>query len=137
MKSEIEVVEKWDDIEKDGKSKFILLSDNWDDFGFKTSYLLYYITKNSIEKEVENYVGRVKIYKVDTKVTKSILNKKFEKLDETFCSLGQGLEYYENLKKFIPNNYIEILEAGKIESKKVVIKGAYTLLMKLKNISDE
>ena len=35
------------------------------------------------------------------------------------------------------NNYIEILEAGKIESKKVVIKGAYTLLMKLKNISDE
>lgn len=35
------------------------------------------------------------------------------------------------------NNFIEILEAGKIESKKVVIKGAYTLLMKLKNISDE
>lgn len=35
------------------------------------------------------------------------------------------------------NNFIEILEADKIESKKVVTKGAYTLLMKLKNKSDE
>ena len=35
------------------------------------------------------------------------------------------------------NNFIEILDVHKIESKKVVIKGAYTLLMKLKNKSDE
>ncbi len=35
------------------------------------------------------------------------------------------------------NNFIEILDTDKFESKKVVLKGAYTLLMKLKNKSDE
>ena len=35
------------------------------------------------------------------------------------------------------NNFIEILDIDKMESKKIVVKGAYTLLMKLKNKSDE
>lgn len=89
----------------------ILYSDNWDDFGYKTLFHVSYFDKDGNKHDI----GSIKIYTRELernypKKTEDYISvKKIEQLNENFCSLGQSTSYYTNLKYFLPDNYIEIL----------------------------
>lgn len=79
---------------------FILVSDNWDDFTYKTTYKLY--SPMASGEVIE--IGYVKIASLGMKegdTTK--VPQEFNQLPENFFSLGQGREYYEALMA-LPNN---------------------------------
>lgn len=76
-------------------SGFLLVPDNWDDFGFKTLFVLYYYDKNRNRCEI----GAVKIGQEDlgTSNWKTSLPKTFSDLPEGYFSIGQDPAYYEHL----------------------------------------
>lgn len=73
---------------------------NWDDYSYKT--LFYLVVYDSDGKEYE--IGNLKIGYVGQQHgwTEAALDKDFEYLPAQFFSLGQDVEYYENLKKYLP-----------------------------------
>ena len=77
-------------------NQFYYSKDNWDDWGFKTLFDLYFLNEN---KEFEN-IGSLKIAKKGMREGSTILPESFEQLDENYFSLGIDIIYYENL-----NNY--------------------------------
>lgn len=88
---------------------FQIITSVWDDFGYKTSSELYYYDEIVQSK----FIGRLKILNSEEENTSKILPKLFTSLDATFCSLGQSIDYYINLKKLFPNRYLSILYALK------------------------
>lgn len=82
-----------------------LVSDNWNDFGYFTLFNLVIFINRYEEEEI----GNIKILQKNSDNT--VLPSDFTQLNETFCSLGQSLEFYENIKKHFPTNFIEILNA--------------------------
>lgn len=83
-----------------------LYSDNWDDYHFRTLYSMYYYD----ETNTRIFIGTTKILHVNEKITSLVLPKKFNELNDDFCSLGQNLSFYERLEDEFPNVYIKILE---------------------------
>jgi len=73
----------------------VLARDNWDDYGFKTSF----------EAEIHLGPGKtvdlraVKILKRSQESGPTQLDSSFTALDDTYCSLGQELAYYESLQE--------------------------------------
>jgi ABC-type lipoprotein export system ATPase subunit len=65
--------------------------DNWDDYGYKTSF--YVTIALSASKTVD--VGAVKILQRHQASGYTPLNSTFTSLDDGYCSLGQSLDYYE------------------------------------------
>lgn len=89
------------------KDCFYLEDRNWDDFGYNTTFVLYYVDNS---KEIIE-IGPVKILNIDHKDTGGILSQKeYIVLDENFISLGQNYEYYENIFKLPNFNGEKILE---------------------------
>jgi hypothetical protein len=82
---------------------FSLVKDQWDDFGFRTLFRLYYFDEFKKKQEI----GLIKILEKGKKIT-SIQNV-FEKLPSNFCSLGNGLEYYKKIYEIFADNSKEIL----------------------------
>lgn len=81
------------------ESGLYLLYDNWDDYGFKTRFTLYY--KDSNNKDIQ--LGSLKIgYNIDcpTGRTFDILPKQFTILSDDFYSVGLDVNYYKKLHKF-------------------------------------
>lgn len=72
----------------------VLQQDAWDDFGFKTQYHVFYFVNGQ-----ESFLGNIKILERGQMETSgSVLAEgPLEPLGETFCSLGQSLDYYERL----------------------------------------
>lgn len=87
---------------------FKLTTDNWDDFSNKTLFHLYLFKSST-----ENYkIGDVKIMHKDNQTTKDVIPNQFTELNESeFCSLGQDLQFYTNLKDYLPEQYQEVLDA--------------------------
>jgi predicted ATPase len=77
--------------------------DNWDDFGFKTTFKVYYYTDQRNGEEI----GDIKILDISTQYT--TVPDAFNRLGPGRCSLGQSLEYYANMKRFFPETYETIL----------------------------
>lgn len=75
----------------------ILVKDNWDDYGFKTSFYaeLHLSSTNVVE------LGMVKVlrYEYAAEPYKTLLPRQSEGLSLDFCSLGNSLEYYEKLNE--------------------------------------
>lgn len=73
----------------------VLFSDNWDDFGFKTTFTLRLYDQAGTELNV----GNVKIgYKGQQQGwTSANIPDSFHNLDHTFYSLGQDPDYYKTL----------------------------------------
>lgn len=98
------------------RSKIILNYDDWNDYGYRTSFGVYYCDENTYVHEI----GFIKIYYYNNEVDRSntyyehtrlSIGKTIGQLDGSlYCSLGQDLSYYRNLKKFFPENYLSILE---------------------------
>ena len=81
---------------------FVLLEDNWNDYGYFTLFHLYY---NGSEGEIE--IGQVKIANVGmsaefrysrVKSSTTTIPRTFAELSSESFSLGQDREYYENLR---------------------------------------
>jgi predicted ATPase len=92
------------------KSAAVLFSDNWDDFGFKTTFTLRFY--DQLGKELD--VGNVKIgFKGQQQGwTSANIPENFHNLDPTFYSLGQDPEYYKNfITHFQPEEWKAILLA--------------------------
>ena len=76
-----------------GNPSFILVQDNWNDFGFKTQYDLHYLSDDGCE-----FIGAVKILKAgQTSGDGLLLDGDFQSLGQDYCSIGQSLDYYERL----------------------------------------
>jgi len=86
---------------------FFLSSDNWDDYGFKTSFKLYY----KEGKFACNSLGIIKIFKEDEDTTIKVIPDNFTTLPDSFCSLMQTRSGYTALKRLRPNDYKSILFA--------------------------
>lgn len=82
-----------------------LVGDGWNDFGYFTLYNLV-IFHTKFEEET---IGSIKILEKGSDVT--TLSTTFSKLEDKFCSLGQSIEYYENIKKHFPHNFTEVLNS--------------------------
>lgn len=70
--------------------------DDWDDFSFKTSFFLHYVDSFGIKHEI----GLIKIGvrgQKEHERTSSLIPQYFEKLEERFFSLGQGVDFYEKV----------------------------------------
>lgn len=95
------------------RNRILLTYDGWDDFGYKTSFNMYYCGDDMIDV----HIGSVKIYNCGDDEssgsfgihTKKYLSDEIKALGENFCSLGQSLEYYSKLKAILPNDYMNIL----------------------------
>lgn len=80
---------------------------SWDDFGYKTRYRLYF--HESPKKRI--LLGVVKIMKRGEKVTYGKLPSKFFSLSNEYCSLGQELIYYREIKDMFGTVYKDVLNA--------------------------
>lgn len=95
------------DEQPDEYPAFRLTREIWDDYGYKTRYRLYYFP----DSNNAHNVGLVKIMKKDAIETYGILPSRIFAFDDEFCSLGQSLTYYENIKKILGNKYKDFLNA--------------------------
>ena len=85
-----------------------LISKNWDDFSFKTTFELIY--RNAEGKE-QNF-GKVRIMQWGQESGYTPIVSSFFELDASYCSLGNGQDYYEemmNLPDSIRNNMLRSL----------------------------
>jgi ABC-type branched-subunit amino acid transport system ATPase component len=83
----------------------VVLTDNWDDYNFKTLYHLCLFKKNG-DKVV---LGDVKILQRDVQSTK--LPDGFSELSGDFFSLGQDEDYYKNMREHLPKTHLRVLGA--------------------------
>lgn len=70
--------------------------DHWNDFSFVTMFFVRYFDSKGVEHEL----GQLKIGfkgQSEDQSTHSVLKSRFHKLDNSFFSLGQDVDYYKNL----------------------------------------
>lgn len=88
----------------------MLIQNNWDDYGFKTSFELQYYP----DRKSRNIVGTVKIMDLrkDEVGGLTILEKTFTELNDNYCSLGISTDYYKSLYQLSGTiNILNILDA--------------------------
>ncbi|OMF45409.1 AAA family ATPase [Paenibacillus amylolyticus] len=88
-----------------------LAYDNWNDFGFETSYTAHYFS--SPNKRLD--LGSVKILHISEPRTRYINEMyEFEELEKgNYCSLGTTMEYYRNVKLLGKRVYNKFFDAMK------------------------
>jgi ABC-type multidrug transport system ATPase subunit len=87
----------------------LVFNDSWNDyFTMQTEFSLFYYN----EMKDGKYVGETKIM-TDSDIgnTSLEMEENFLSLDDTFCSLGQSVSYYENLKEQFTKDFQSILYA--------------------------
>lgn len=82
----------------------VLTKDNWDDFGYKTSFNLSYY----IDMFKKTDLGFMKILHKTS--TETIIPNKFTKLGREYCSLAPSQKYYERLFDLGKSHYEVILK---------------------------
>lgn len=84
---------------------FALEPNSWDDYTYQTSFDLFYYRdfNNRIE------IGPIKILSNLSNITK--LDREFNILDSTYCSLAQTLKFHTILKNEFGNNYKDVLKS--------------------------
>lgn len=86
---------------------FTLRRDVWNDYGYETSFDLSYYEDIS----VSNHLGRIKILNINNLTTFEVIDKKFYKLDENYCSLLQYVDLYIILKEILKEKTYSFLAA--------------------------
>ena len=71
----------------------ILVNDSWDDFHFKTLFHPVVHLTQGQTLDLRN----VKILKLNQELGRTEIPRQFDSLDNSYCSLGQELAYYESL----------------------------------------
>ncbi|WP_454801426.1 AAA family ATPase [Mucilaginibacter phyllosphaerae] len=78
---------------------FFLEQNDWNDYSYYTSYALHISGKHTDDKQ-HKLIGRLKILKEGLEKQKmSLATGNVEELDESFCSLGQSLDYYQRISE--------------------------------------
>ncbi|MGJ1435706.1 AAA family ATPase [Sphingobacterium siyangense] len=101
-------------IEANEGPTFLLQEDNWNDFGYYTSYTLYFIDKNS-EYEKISLIGPLRIMKLGQEPgDKNLLGlRSFNFLPSDFYSLSPSLDYYQRISNLNVNIRNQLLSALK------------------------
>lgn len=87
---------------------FKLTTDNWDDYSNKTLFYLHLFMSTNVSYRI----GAIKIMHKDNRTTSEIIPNQFTELaDNEFCSLGQDLQFYTNLKEHLPEQYQSVLDS--------------------------
>lgn len=91
-----------------GEESYYLKEDQWDDYGYKTTYTLYKINKEGKQE----MIGAVKIGKIGLRESGShiVLPKQFDQLEDVYFSLGQNETYYKNIME-LEEDRAQILKA--------------------------
>lgn len=90
-----------------GRDEAFLVRDNWDDYGFKTSFALVYFD----DEEERHDIGEVKIMTAGMSTGYVDMPETFEVLGQAYGSLGQDQSYYETLKELGEATSVAILNA--------------------------
>jgi predicted ATPase len=90
-----------------GREEAFLVRDNWDDYGFKTTFSLVYFDDEGERKDI----GEVKIMTAGMPTGYVDMPEAFEALDQAYGSLGQDQSYYETLKEMGEATSVAILNA--------------------------
>lgn len=93
----------------------LLEHSSWDDFGFKVTFNLYIM--NMMGLATQRKIGQLKIAKEGQTENifsqlaeyQEISNKLIDKLPNSFYSLGEDREYYQNIKQYFNNTSLELL----------------------------
>ena len=75
-------------------NSFTLISNNWDDYGSRTTFQLFYYSNNTGTISLDT----VKITDGKSDDTVKVLPKQFVTLSNNFCSIGQSEDYYKKIK---------------------------------------
>lgn len=79
---------------------FVLVASDWNDFGYYTSFYLYYYDL----KQISHEIGFVHITDGSSEITQKVLESEFLALNSNFCSLGEKFDYYQKLKELLGDN---------------------------------
>jgi ABC-type transport system involved in cytochrome c biogenesis ATPase subunit len=90
-----------------GQNECVLITDNWDDFGYKTQFLLIYFDEDGIRKDL----GKIKIMRAGMKYGYVDIPDSFSKLTREYASIGQDQEYYENISSFPDDIRINVFKS--------------------------
>lgn len=90
-----------------GQNEAYLIQNNWDDYGFKTSFFLIFFKEDGTRLDI----GEVKIMSAGMKSGYTAMEVAFETLDPNYGALGQDQDYYETLLELDEKPRIEILNA--------------------------
>lgn len=87
-------------------SFLLVLNHGWNDYGLKTQFWPYYYDDQGVEHQLANL-------KIITKEnsTGEVIPETFTQLDKEFCSLGQSIDYYEQLKSLLGSEFLGVLYA--------------------------
>lgn len=99
-----------------GNNVFLIASHGWDDYTYKTSFVLYY--KNESGEIIE--IGGLKLMKKGVKNTSEVLEDSFYSLSDDFCSLGQDVSYYAKMNQLFKSKsymYLRALRDAAVFSK--------------------
>lgn len=103
----------WLNETSDYKNTILLKYDNWDDYGYKTTYNLAYYDKDGkqvFNSYIQIYCTELDEYKQDYgRVDMYIDCDEIMQLDERFCSIGADISFYNYLKNYLPNDYRDVL----------------------------
>lgn len=90
------------------RSEAFLERDNWDDYTYKTLWVLHYVDSDG----VVHTIGAVKIAQFgQPERSRTTLESRFTSLPKKYFSLGQGEEYYMNLQALGDSIRLDILNA--------------------------
>lgn len=84
-----------------------LVGDNWDDYSYKTSFILIYFDADGVRHEI----GATKIMRFGMTSGYTDIDDDFVRLGADYASIGQSQEFYETLDDLEENVRVEILEA--------------------------
>lgn len=84
------------DFPKDKDAFVLVFNDNWNDYNWYTAFALWHFPDGK-----KQFMGELKILNKSNAVTYNLIKEGFESLDDDFCSIGQSLSYYRNLKQFL------------------------------------
>lgn len=104
----------WHPYRGEYKDCLVLCDDRWNDYGYRTTFHAFFCDNNGEYIEI----GVVKIYYYDYDRNRTefygrdvseVIEENITQLDGDFCSLGQTLNYYQELKDKCPDDYLDIL----------------------------
>ncbi|MEB8078669.1 ATP-binding protein [Klebsiella michiganensis] len=89
------VLSKNDQFPQSGKDVIFLKESNWDDFGYKTIFHIMFYDEHSARHDFGN--AKIGYLSQSEGWTSQKLERKFDKFEENFFSLGQDADYYQKI----------------------------------------
>jgi predicted ATPase len=83
----------------------ILEKRGWNDYGNYNSFDLYFY----FDRNNRNLIGPIKIIDINSNDTE--LEEGFKKLEKGFCSLGQTIDFYKNLRDWFPIHFRNVMSS--------------------------